>query len=227
MVNSSFLFEAASCILNFLWSSVCYEDKLMRWENKEGRFSVSSCYNINVVIPDANDPGLWEGIWKLKIHDWLKLFIWRVMTRVIPTKGVLKGWEGVAWATVFADLKLNLCSICLKIVTVLDCLLLRVNGNLFLTIRECPIFPRWLCIVLSHMRVFKVWKHKFLLYVWLLFGIVAGSKRIKWCIMDWWRWEKCCFCSIKWLRIFWAVRIMWGYDTLRAGTLGSPFCGLA
>lgn len=59
VVKQCFPLDEAACILNIPWPIACCEDKLMWRGNKDGRFSVKNCCNINIDIPNANDPGLW------------------------------------------------------------------------------------------------------------------------------------------------------------------------
>lgn len=45
------------------------------------RFSMKSSYLMNYEVST-----LWGKLWKLKIHDRMKLFLWRVMADAIPTR---------------------------------------------------------------------------------------------------------------------------------------------
>lgn len=53
--------------------------------NSKGTFSAGSCYdtNWNNGIADA---AIWGKIWQSNLHERLKMFIWRVLADVVPTR---------------------------------------------------------------------------------------------------------------------------------------------
>lgn len=78
--------ESAEAILKIEWPHIQCRDKLIWLGNKEENFSVKSCYELLVRNSWANNEnGQWMKLLKLKIHDSPKLFLWRVLSTVIPT----------------------------------------------------------------------------------------------------------------------------------------------
>lgn len=71
-------------------------DKLIWKGNEEGKFSVRSCYR-TLFEGDQSIGRIfsWEKLWKLKIHERLKLFLWRVKSNVIPTREVIANRLGL------------------------------------------------------------------------------------------------------------------------------------
>lgn len=58
--------------------------------NKEGKFLVKSCYKFIFRNHEPNNfDGRWIHLWKVKIHDRLKIFLWRIMANVIPTHALI------------------------------------------------------------------------------------------------------------------------------------------
>lgn len=68
-------------------------DQLIWTYEKSGRFSVKSLYR--EVIKDRYDPVApvggfwWRKLWKLRVHERLKLCLWKLLWDVIPTKSKL------------------------------------------------------------------------------------------------------------------------------------------
>ena len=61
-------------------------DKLVWILDAKGKFSVKSTFNINHAPVQIVDESLWSQLWKLKIHDRYKLLVWRIATRILPTR---------------------------------------------------------------------------------------------------------------------------------------------
>lgn len=53
--------------------------------NNSGVFSVGNCYDVNWKCGNADSP-LWEKLCKSKLHERLKIFIWRILADVIPPR---------------------------------------------------------------------------------------------------------------------------------------------
>lgn len=79
-------------LLKFLklqWLSFSCEDKLIWMGNNLGRFSVKECYKTNFCKGRSIISKIWKKIWKLRIHERLKLVLGRMMANVIPTRDVI------------------------------------------------------------------------------------------------------------------------------------------
>lgn len=48
-------------------------------------FSVANCYDLNCNYGTTVST-MWERLWKSKLHERLKIFIWRILADVIPTR---------------------------------------------------------------------------------------------------------------------------------------------
>lgn len=64
------------------------EDKLFWISTNNGFFSVKSCYNI-LTSNGASDKSIWKEIWTAKIHERIKMFLWRLAADVLPLKGTI------------------------------------------------------------------------------------------------------------------------------------------
>ncbi|XP_048322902.2 uncharacterized protein LOC107414189 [Ziziphus jujuba] len=64
------------------------EDKLFWTSTSNGVFSVKSCYNILSNNGETCD-SIWKEIWTAKIHERLKMFLWRLAADVLSTKDLL------------------------------------------------------------------------------------------------------------------------------------------
>lgn len=82
--------EDALLILNIKWLNPPCNDKLIWTTNGTGKFSVGECYKLNFLDRSLEEVlAVWEKIWKSRLHDRLKIFRWRLMAGVIPTKELL------------------------------------------------------------------------------------------------------------------------------------------
>jgi hypothetical protein len=82
------LFDANSvgAILKIVLPHTPKPDKLIWVLNSKGNFTVQSALQASLV-PCVVDPGItWKALWKLNMHDRLKIFIWRVASGILPTK---------------------------------------------------------------------------------------------------------------------------------------------
>lgn len=63
------------------------EDKLLWIASKSGIFSSRSAFNLLAEADEeATSIGIWKDIWHSKIHERLKLFLWRLTFNYLPTK---------------------------------------------------------------------------------------------------------------------------------------------
>lgn len=92
----SFIFEDdAQPILAMKWPTVICEDKLLWVGNPEGKFTVRNCYLLNFAneVERESQDG-WSKLWKLDLHDRLKMFLWRLKAEVLPSKELISGRVG-------------------------------------------------------------------------------------------------------------------------------------
>lgn len=82
--------ESVEAILRITWPSNLEEDKLFWLGNNVGVFFVGNCYDVNWNCGVAAST-LWERIWKSKLHEHLKVFIWRILAYVIA---IWEIWNG-------------------------------------------------------------------------------------------------------------------------------------
>lgn len=75
-------------ILQMAWTQENKEDELLWLANPDGCFSVKSCFKI---LEEEDNSEVWKAIWKARLHERCKLFLWRAMSNIIPTKW-LKVW---------------------------------------------------------------------------------------------------------------------------------------
>ena len=79
-------------------------DKLIWVKGSKGVFSGKSAYLANQVTPlISNLSGLWPKVWKIKIHERLKMFLWRLGSNALPTRKMMAQRTGN---------KDNLCHLC-------------------------------------------------------------------------------------------------------------------
>uniref|UniRef100_A0A2N9HMH7 Reverse transcriptase zinc-binding domain-containing protein n=1 Tax=Fagus sylvatica TaxID=28930 RepID=A0A2N9HMH7_FAGSY len=99
------LFDANSveAILKIILPASPKEDRLIRVVDSKGKFLVKSAFKLSQspVVTDAMVD--WSALWKLKIHDHLKMLIWRIASGILPTKQNLVQRLG------FGDSKCPLC----------------------------------------------------------------------------------------------------------------------
>jgi hypothetical protein len=80
-------------------------NKLIWIKDPKGSFSVKLAYvTIMEQDPSPNNLVQWDRIWKLKIHERLKMFLWRVGANLLPTK------ERISQRFATADLSCILCN---------------------------------------------------------------------------------------------------------------------
>jgi hypothetical protein len=66
------------------------EDKLVWVADSKGLFSVKSALKLSMVHLESPiiDP-CWSSLWKCKIHERLKMFLWRIGSEILPTNTAL------------------------------------------------------------------------------------------------------------------------------------------
>lgn len=81
------IFEAqsAQAVLALKWPSLDCHDKLLWLDGPQGAFSVRSCYLLNNPPREEVLP-MWKLLWKMDIHERLKVFLWRVAAEALPSK---------------------------------------------------------------------------------------------------------------------------------------------
>lgn len=80
--------DSARAILNIEWPFSTNEDQLFWCGNMFGAFKVSNCFAINYQNT-AVDQGILKTFWSSKLHERLKIFLWRVLSNTLPTIDVL------------------------------------------------------------------------------------------------------------------------------------------
>ncbi|KAF3444745.1 hypothetical protein FNV43_RR14438 [Rhamnella rubrinervis] len=98
LVRHLFDHQSAEAIMRIKWPRVDCQDKLIWIGNKTGVFSVKDCY-LAAFCEGSEDTSddIWDRLWKLRIHERLKIFLWRLLSGVLPTnqKIFLKTGKGV------------------------------------------------------------------------------------------------------------------------------------
>jgi hypothetical protein len=87
MLESLFNADSMEAILNIPIPTTLKPDRLGWIVDPKGLFSVKSAFKTHQ-IPTAVEPSntLWTCFWKLKIHDRVKILLWRIGFDILPTK---------------------------------------------------------------------------------------------------------------------------------------------
>ena len=73
------------------------KDSLMWIKDPKGCFSVKSAYRSIQEIPTSDARVVnWQKVWKLRIHERLKMMLWRVSSNLLPTMDNLEQRMGIA-----------------------------------------------------------------------------------------------------------------------------------
>lgn len=80
--------DLVNAILNQVWPYSASEDKLFWYGNRSGTFTVRNYYAINTHNPALNQ-GIWDSLWKSKLHERLKMFLLCVLSYALPMKEAL------------------------------------------------------------------------------------------------------------------------------------------
>ena len=63
-----------------------HPDKLVWIPDPKGNFSVHSVYKVHTSAQSSTNQEIqWNKVWKLKLHDRLKMLLWRIGTNILPT----------------------------------------------------------------------------------------------------------------------------------------------
>lgn len=96
-LQALFTLQSVDAIQKILLSSYNYSsigDKINWIHHSFSISSVTSAYavinNTQVPTPMQHTDNSWKKLWKLKIQDILKLFLWKVMHNILPTRSLLK-----------------------------------------------------------------------------------------------------------------------------------------
>lgn len=62
-------------------------EELLSWNKDTGQFTIQKCYSM--LENGINIEGPWSVIWKLKVPNKVKLFVWKICHRILPTRARL------------------------------------------------------------------------------------------------------------------------------------------
>jgi hypothetical protein len=97
-LNNLFDPPTIQAILKIHLSTSHSQDKIIWAPNKSGIFSVKSAY-LQAQLPNLLNTGPllrkdWKHLWRLKIHERLKLLLWKIAWDILPTRFFLsKKWD--------------------------------------------------------------------------------------------------------------------------------------
>lgn len=77
--------ESAKAIINMDWPVVMHEDRLYWSGNNSKIFTIRNCFAVNYHSGGLSS-SLWSAIWNSLLHERKKVFLWRVLANVLPTK---------------------------------------------------------------------------------------------------------------------------------------------
>lgn len=90
LINSIVIEKDAKAILNITKPPFGWEDKLIWKGYNNGKFTVKDCFLANFAEERGGDlTEWWPKLWRLELHDRIKLFMGRMMAGVLPTKEIL------------------------------------------------------------------------------------------------------------------------------------------
>ncbi|KAF3436909.1 hypothetical protein FNV43_RR19662 [Rhamnella rubrinervis] len=82
----SFVHEYVADILRLAWPPIQCFDKL-RDDNKYGCFSVRHCFEVDQNFDEGClKSNLWRKLWRSKLHERIKMFLWRLLAVVLPAE---------------------------------------------------------------------------------------------------------------------------------------------
>lgn len=90
LIHSIFELSSAEAICKLRSLIEGHDDVLIWMPDPRGIFSVKSVYFLlkaSTRVPSVLEENEWRLLWKLKIQDWLKLFLWRCGNNAFPFKG--------------------------------------------------------------------------------------------------------------------------------------------
>ena len=79
-------------------------DKLIWIKDSKGQFSIRSAYKVSQKHREVVDNAvMWQKLWKMKIHERVKMLVWRIGVNILPTK------ENLAQRLGLEDQECSLC----------------------------------------------------------------------------------------------------------------------
>ena len=79
-------------------------DRLIRIKDNKGQFSTRSAYRVSQEHREVADNAvMWQKLWKMKIHERVKMLVWRIGMNILPTK------ENLAQRLGLEDKECSLC----------------------------------------------------------------------------------------------------------------------
>lgn len=81
--------ESVEAILHMEWPQATFTNKLRWLENNKVEFSIKSCYKLSLADRVGVFDPIWSKIWKSNLHKRLKMFLWRVCVKAIPTRDLI------------------------------------------------------------------------------------------------------------------------------------------
>jgi hypothetical protein len=98
LVSKIFFEEEAKVIKSIPISPITTKDKFIWLCTKNGIFSVRSAYhlkmeNVSNLCSEGSTPAnsfAWRDCWNLKVSNVVKMFLWRALNNLLPTKVNLK-----------------------------------------------------------------------------------------------------------------------------------------
>ena len=65
-------------------------DKLMWVAQPQGKFIVRSAYVLQQAMPNSADRTIWRKLQGMKMHEILKMLMWRIAQNILPTRSRLQ-----------------------------------------------------------------------------------------------------------------------------------------
>ena len=93
----------AKAISRIILPTIPQQDQLIWTPDPSGLFSVKSMFRLSSTPIDPQPNPTWQKLWKLKLHERLKIFVWRIGSNTLPTR------LNVAKRTGFRDTTCPLC----------------------------------------------------------------------------------------------------------------------
>lgn len=123
--------QTTKAILKLEWPINPKEDKLCQMGTCTSSFSVGSCYRkeANLKAEDTNN-SFWQKLWKLEIHDQIKIFLWKVTANVtLLEMPQIEELVELMFAARFVGMSWRQGYTCSKIVLLLRFWCLRASGT--------------------------------------------------------------------------------------------------
>ena len=96
LIRDIFAQSSADAILSLEWPRVSCQDRLLWIKNQRGEFSVKECYFASFFDEvTGGSSRIWIDLWNTKIHERLKIFLWRLLANVLPTRKLISQRIGI------------------------------------------------------------------------------------------------------------------------------------